>query len=151
MKEGDTVKLVVISIDQAKIGERRSSLKQAGPDPWASVNDRYGHRHDRVRQSHGYVADFGRVHRTRAGAGRSRPYQRTVEPTRSRDQRRCAGWPGCACLHPEIDQKARRISLSISAAAETAAPAAASTSASELQQHRLQSKKRPVLRGGLDF
>jgi small subunit ribosomal protein S1 len=40
VKEGDTLKLVVLSVDQnaRRIG---FSLKQAGPDPWSTVTERY--------------------------------------------------------------------------------------------------------------
>ena len=40
VKEGDTIKLVVLSIDPA---QRRMSLslKQAGPDPWSTISERY--------------------------------------------------------------------------------------------------------------
>src|SRR5262249_35863019 len=40
VKEGDTLRLVVISVDPVnrKIG---FSLKQAGPDPWKSADERY--------------------------------------------------------------------------------------------------------------
>src|SRR5947208_5642777 len=40
LKEGDTIRLVVLSVDPA--ARRMSfSLKQAGPDPWKTVNERY--------------------------------------------------------------------------------------------------------------
>ena len=40
LKEGDTLRLVVISIDPH--AKRMSfSLKQAGPDPWKTANERY--------------------------------------------------------------------------------------------------------------
>src|SRR5439155_27299535 len=40
LKEGDTLRLVVISLDPAN--KRLSfSLKQAGPDPWKTVSERY--------------------------------------------------------------------------------------------------------------
>src|SRR5438876_3408613 len=40
VREGDTVRLVVLSVDP--VARRMSfSLKQAGPDPWKTVNERY--------------------------------------------------------------------------------------------------------------
>ena len=40
VKVGDTIKLVVLSLDPTQ--KRMSfSLKQAGPDPWSTVKDRY--------------------------------------------------------------------------------------------------------------
>jgi small subunit ribosomal protein S1 len=147
VKEGDTIKLVVISIDPT---QRRMSLslKQAGPDPWASVAERYAV--DMVVPGKiTRVVDFGAFvelepgleglahiseladHRVRAASDAAKPGQEVRVRVL------------------EIDKEHRKISLSIRKANE-AAPAAAAPVV-DPNAKPTKKKKRPELRGGLDW
>lgn len=146
VKEGDTLRLVVLSVDPTQ--KRISfSLKQAGPDPWATVNDRYAT--DMVVTGHvTRVVDFGAfvelepgleglVHISELSDQRIRAASDVVKPGEEVRVRVL-----------EIDKDARRIGLSVRGAAVPTlaeamnAPAPAATGPK---------KKRPELRGGLDF
>ena len=147
VREGDTVKVVVLQIDTS---QRRLSfsLKQAGPDPWSGVNDRYA-THTVVTGKVTRVADFGAfvelepgleglAHISELSNQRVRTPNDVVKPGQDVRVRIL-----------EIDKDKRRISLSVKRADETAAPeptAAAATPATPEKK-----KKRPQLRGGLDF
>lgn len=144
--EGDTLKLVVISLDAAQ--HRISfSLKQAGPDPWASVSERYAV--DMVVD--GVVtrtADFGAFVELEPGL------EGLVHISELADQRVATvssvvkQGDAVKVRILEINKEARRISLSIKRAHATAAASeapATSTAAPAVK------KKRPELRGGLDF
>jgi small subunit ribosomal protein S1 len=146
VKDGDTIKLVVISMDPT--AKRMSfSLKQAGPDPWSQVKDKYAV--DMVVPGKvTRVVDFGAfvelepgleglVHISELAANRVRAASDVVKPGQDVQVRIL-----------EIDKDARRISLSIRRAAEPAAPApaAAATTAAPAKK-----KKRPELKGGLDW
>jgi small subunit ribosomal protein S1 len=145
LKDGDTIKLVVISLDPT--AKRMSfSLKQAGPDPWSQVKDKYAV--DMVVPGKvTRVVDFGAfvelepgleglVHVSELAASRVRAASDVVKPGQDVQVRIL-----------EIDKDARRISLSIRRAAEPAAlaPAAAAPATTGKK------KKRPELRGGLDW
>jgi len=146
VKVGDTIKLVVISIDPA---QRRLtfSLKQAGPDPWATVKDRYAT--DMVVPGKvTRVVDFGAfvelepgleglVHISELAPHRVRAASDVVKPG---DDVRVRVL--------EIDKEARRMSLSIRRATEPA-PAAAAPAAQPAAAAK--KKKKPELRGGLDW
>jgi small subunit ribosomal protein S1 len=145
VKAGDTIKLVVISLDPAH-NRMSFSLKQAGPDPWAQVKDRYAL--DMVVPGKvTRVVDFGAfvelepgleglVHISELAPHRVKAASDVVKPGQDVQVRVL-----------EIDRDARRISLSIRRANEpapvAAAPAAAAAPAKK--------KKRPELRGGLDW
>ncbi|HSU65615.1 MAG TPA: S1 RNA-binding domain-containing protein [Tepidisphaeraceae bacterium] len=144
VKDGDTIKLVVISLDSN--AKRMSfSLKQAGPDPWAQVKERYAI--DMVVPGKvTRVVDFGAfvelepgleglVHISELAPNRVRAASDVVKPGQEVQVRVL-----------EIDKDARRISLSIRRAAE--APAPAPVAAPEPPGKK---KKRPELRGGLDW
>jgi len=144
VKDGDTIKLVVISMDA--VAKRMSfSLKQAGPDPWSQVKDRYAI--DMVVPGKvTRVVDFGAfielepgleglVHISELAANRVRAASDVVKPGQD-----------VAVRILEIDKDARRISLSIRRAVEPAAPAPAATTAPPAKK-----KKRPELKGGLDW
>ena len=74
IKENDTLRLVVLSVDAA--ARRMSfSLKQAGPDPWKTVNERY-QTDSVVPGTVTRVADFGALRRTRTRPGRLDPHVR---------------------------------------------------------------------------
>ena len=143
VKEGDTIKLVVISLDPT--AKRMSfSLKQAGPDPWSQVKDRYVL--DMVVPGKvTRVVDFGAfveleagleglVHISELADNRVRAASDVVKPGQEVQVRVL-----------EIDKDARRISLSIRRATEPAAPAPAPVAAPAKK------KKKPELRGGLDW
>ncbi len=148
VKVGDTLRLVVLSIDPAQ--KRISfSLKQAGPDPWATVEDRYALEMV-VAGTITRVADFGAFVELEPGL------EGLVHISELSDQR--VRTPGDVVKAGEqvnvrileIDKKARRIGLSIrKAAIPTAAEAMnAPTPAPAASAPK---KKRPELRGGLDF
>lgn len=143
VKEGDTLRLTVLSIDVA--AKRMSfSLKQAGPDPWTDVEARFPV--DTVAAGKvTRVVDFGAFVELETGL------EGLVHISELADHRvRSAGdvvKPGqdVRVKVIEVDAKGRRISLSIRRAAEAPAeaPAQAPPAAGK--------KKRPQLRGGLDF
>src|SRR5947209_6740034 len=153
VKVGDTIKLVVLSLDPAQ--KRMSfSLKQAGPDPWATVADRYA-TDMVVTGKVTRVVDFGAfielepgleglVHISELAPTRVRAASDVVKPGQEVQVRVL-----------ELDKDARRASLSIrratepqrsaGATIETAGTAAAAATAAKPK------KKRPELRGGLDW
>lgn len=143
VKEGDTVKLVVLTVDPA--ARRMSlSLKKAGPDPWATAAERY--LRDMVIDGKvTRVADFGAfvevepgleglVHVSELSANRVRTPLEAVKP--GQDVK-------VAVL--DVDKDNRRLSLSIKKVAELVLP---ETPASSKPQPK---KKKIELRGGLDF
>jgi small subunit ribosomal protein S1 len=142
VKEGDTLRLVVLSIDP--VARRLSfSLKQAGPNPWASVNERYA-TDSVVSGTISRVVDFGAFVELEPGL------EGLIHISELSDQRiRSAGdvvKPGqeVQVRILEIDGENRRISLSLKrAVAKVAAPAAEPAKP-------VVKKNRPVLRGGLD-
>jgi small subunit ribosomal protein S1 len=148
VKEGDTIKLVVLSIDPT--AKRMSfSLKQAGPDPWATIQDRYA-ADMVVAGTVTRVVDFGAfvelepgleglVHISELAPNRVRAAGDVVKPGQEVQVRVL-----------EIDKEARRISLSIRRSVEAAAPAAPANAAA-VPTAQAKKKKRPELRGGLDW
>ena len=154
VKEGDTVRLVVLSIDPA---QRRVSfsLKQAGPDPWKTVAERYAQGMT-VEATVTRLADFGAFVELEPGL------EGLVHVSELSNQR--VRTPGdvvkegqtVAVRVMDVDSEGRRMSLSMrssgggkqsvggasgnAATATVAAPAAP-----------LVAKKRPKLRGGLEF
>ena len=146
VKEGDTLRLVVISQDPA---QRRMSfsLKQAGPDPWATVNERYATEmvvDGKVTR----VVDFGAfvelepglegfVHISELADHRVRAASDIVKPGEA-----------VRVKVLEIDPPGRRISLSIKRAKEEAAAASAAATAPAQPSKK---KKKTELRGGLDW
>lgn len=144
VKEGDTLKLIVLSIDPA--ARRISfSLKQAGPDPWASVGDRYAVETN-VTGKVTRVVDFGAFIELEPGLeGLIHISELSAKDVRSASHVVKIGQEVRVHIL-EIDKDARRMSLSLKRAAETEAveSAAAATAAAP-------KKKRPQLRGGLDY
>lgn len=146
VKDGDTIKLVVISLDPT--AKRMSfSLKQAGPDPWAQVKEKYA-VDTVVPGKVTRVVDFGAfielepgleglVHISELAPNRVRAASDVVKPGQDVQVRIL-----------EIDKDARRISLSIRRAVEPATPAPAATTAAAPPSKK---KKRPELKGGLDW
>src|SRR5688500_18194677 len=148
VKVGDTVKLVVISLDPV---QRRMSfsLKQAGPDPWSTVKDRFAV--DMVVAGKvTRVVDFGAfvelepgleglVHISELASTRVRAAGDVVKPGQEVQVRVL-----------EIDKDARRVSLSLRRAAEPqrTATATAGAAAPAAPAAPVKKKKRPELRGG---
>ncbi len=148
VKEGDTVKLVVLSVDPA---QRRISfsLKQAGPDPWSTVADRYAVDmavDGRVTRT----ADFGAFVELEPGLeGLVHISELSNQRVGSVEQVVKVG-DEVKVRVLEIDRDARRMGLSIKRLAEILAPASA-TPGAPAPADPGKKKKRPELRGGLDF
>jgi small subunit ribosomal protein S1 len=144
VKEGDTLKLVVLSIDPT--ARRISfSLKQAGPDPWSSVGDRYAVETN-VTGKVTRVVDFGAFVELEPGLeGLIHISELSDKDVRSASHVVKIGQEVRVHIL-DIEKDARRMSLSLKRAAETEAveSAAAATAAAP-------KKKRPQLRGGLDY
>ena len=144
VKVGDTIKLVVLSVDPNQ--HRMSfSLKQAGPDPWSQVKEKYA-VDMAVKGKVTRVVDFGAfvelepgleglVHISELAPHRVKSASDVVKTGQEVDVRVL-----------EIDKEARRIALSIRRAAEPVAPVAA-----PVQTQQGKKKKKPELRGGLDW
>jgi small subunit ribosomal protein S1 len=154
LKPGDTIKLVVINLDPA--GKKLSfSLKQAGPDPWATVKERYA-QDMVVTGKVTRVVDFGAfvelepgleglVHISELAPNRVRAASDVAKPGQEVKVRVL-----------EVDPQARRISLSIRRAVEVERPAptgatAGAASSAAAAAPPAKKKKRPELRGGLDW
>jgi len=146
VKEGDTLKLVVLSLDPAN-RKMSFSLKQAGPDPWKTVNDRYA-TDMLVNGTITRTADFGAfvelepgleglVHISELSGSRVASASSAVKIGQAVRVRIL-----------EIDKDNRRISLSIKRVAELEAKPSATTPAASATPSK---KKKIELRGGLDF
>src|SRR5207302_4811202 len=122
VKEGDTLKLVVLSIDPA--ARRMSfSLKQAGPDPWSTVTDRYAVETNvtgRVTR----VVDFGAFVELEPGLeGLIHISELSSKDVRSPSHVLKVGQEVRVHIL-DIDKENRRMSLSLKRAAETEAAGA---------------------------
>lgn len=147
--EGDTVKLVILSLDTAQ--KRISfSMKQAGPDPWATVNDRYA-ADQVVDGTIVRLAEFGAfvelepglegmVHISELANQRISTVASAVQPGQTVRTRIL-----------NIDKEHRRISLSIKRAGELSPPPASADTTPESTPKPSPKKKKTELRGGLDF
>jgi small subunit ribosomal protein S1 len=148
VKVGDTIKLVVLSLDPTQ--KRMSfSLKQAGPDPWSTVKERYA-LETVVTGKVTRVVDFGAfvelepgleglVHISELDNRRVRAASDVVKPGQEVKARIM-----------EIDKDSRRISLSVRRAVEPEKPATPAPEAAAAAAP-VKKKKRPELRGGLDW
>lgn len=147
VKVGDTIKLVVISLDP-EARKLSFSLKQAGPNPWATAKEKYP-LDSVVTGNVTRLVDFGAfvelepgleglVHISELAGHRVKTVGDVVK----------AGQEIKARVM-EVDPNARRISLSIRRATETA-PAPATTAATPAPAPA-KKKKRPELKGGLDW
>jgi len=150
LKEGDTVKVVVLTLDPPQ--KRMSfSVKQAGGDPWTGVEEKYM-RDAIVNGKVTRTAEFGAfvelepgieglVHISELASQRVRSANDVVKPGQEVRVRIL-----------EVDREKRRVSLSIRRAEEQVAPAGgpAAPPVSAAVQAKKQ-KKREQLRGGLDF
>lgn len=147
-KEGDTLKLVVLSIDPTA-RKCSFSLKQAGPDPWKSVEERYA-TDMVVKGKITRTADFGAfvelepgleglVHISEISNQRFRSVNDVVKEGQDVDVRVM-----------DIDKEHRRISLSIKSSVAPKLELGATSDTPKIPA--TQSKKnRPALRGGLDW
>jgi small subunit ribosomal protein S1 len=145
VKVGDTVKLVVIKLDE--LARKMSfSLKQVGPNPWTTALERY-HVGEVVDAKVTRATDFGAfvelepgleglVHVSELSNQRVRTPADVVKPGQEVRVRILS-----------VDAEARRIGLSMSQAAAAKATAAAPA----VEAAPAKKKKRPELRGGLDF
>ena len=144
VKEGDTIRLVVINLDP--LNKKISfSLKQAGPDPWKTVGERYAT--DMVVTGHvTRIVDFGAfvelepgleglVHISELADHRVKSVGEIVKPGQEVKVRVI-----------EVDEKTRRVSLSIKRANDvvSATPDASTTVAPK-------KKRKTELKGGLDW
>jgi small subunit ribosomal protein S1 len=145
VKEGETLRLVILSIDVAN-HKISFSLKQAGPNPWSTVNERYA-TDMLVSGTVTRTADFGAfvelepgleglVHISELAGNRVKNVTDVVKVGQSVQARVL-----------EIDKEARRISLSIKRALETAVPETSSTPTPTTPPK----KRKEPLQGGLDF
>ncbi|MDP9175591.1 MAG: S1 RNA-binding domain-containing protein [Planctomycetota bacterium] len=144
VKEGDTVRLVTISLDT--LARRMSfSLKQAGPDPWSTVHERYT-TDSIVQGTVSRVVDFGAFVEIEEGLeGLIHISELSDKQIRSAGDAVKQGQSVNVQIL-EIDKEGRRISLSLKRAAYMT-PAASTTIAPVATG---KAKKRPELRGGLD-
>ena len=147
VKVGDTIRLVVISLDTAN-KKLSFSLKQAGPDPWKSVGERYAA--DMTVSGHvTRIVDFGAFVELEPGL------EGLVHISEMADHRvKSAGDVVKAGQEVkvrvlEVDEKSRRMSLSLKRAVE--AVSATTPAAVRPDQASGKKKKRTELRGGLDW
>jgi small subunit ribosomal protein S1 len=142
VKEGDTLRLVILSVDSAA-KKMSFSLKQAGPDPWKTVGDRYA-TDMVVDGTVTRVVDFGAFVELEPGL------EGLVHISELADHRvKSAGdvvkqGQSVRVRILEVDPKTRRVSLSLKRAAEIVAPAAPIVTSGK-------PKKKQQLRGGLDW
>lgn len=142
LKEGDTVRLVVLSVDP--VARKMSfSLKQAGPDPWKTANERYA-QDMIVSGTVTRTVDFGAFVELEPGLEglvhiselSDRQVRQTTDVVKTGQQ--------VKVRVIEVDPNARRISLSIKGALGAAD---GSTAATTLTTPK---KRKTPLRGGLD-
>ncbi len=144
LKVGDTLRLVVISLDpQAK--RMSFSLKQAGPDPWKEVGNRYAT--DMTATGHvTRIVDFGAFVELEPGLEGLVHISEMADHRIKSPNDVVKSGDEVKVRIIEVDEKSRRISLSIKRANEPAAPATSETPAAPQKK-----KKRPELKGGLDW
>ncbi len=147
LKEGEPIKVIVLSMDPLQ--HRLSfSLKQAGPDPWSAaesnfpVNSVVDGKVSRVVEFGAFVeleaGIEGLVHISELANNRVRAASDVVKPGQDVKVRVM-----------EFDKEKRRIGLSLRRATEPVA--AATTAEATPAAPAPPKKKRPVLRGGLDY
>jgi small subunit ribosomal protein S1 len=154
VKEGDTIKLVVINLDPAakKVG---FSLKQAGPNPWAEAVAKYP-RDATITGTVSRVVDFGAFVEIEPGL------EGLVHISELSDQRVRQAGDAVKVGQPvevrvlEVDPKTRRMSLSLKQAgakgdAIRAAAKAAEERAEADKRRREEKRKNKPLKGGLEW
>jgi ribosomal protein S1 len=144
VREGDTHRLVVLSIDPAA-RKMSFSLKQAGRDPWKDVTDRYA-TDMVVPGTVTRTVDFGAFVELEPGLeGLVHISELSDRQVRQVTDVVKTGQPVQVRIL-DIDKDARRMSLSIKRA--QGATAGMTTAAPSPSQ---QKKRKTPLRGGLDF
>jgi small subunit ribosomal protein S1 len=154
VKPGDMLRLVVIALDPAQ-RKLTFSLKQAGPDPWKEAADKYT-AGTVVPGKVTRVVDFGAfielepgleglAHISELSDKRVRTAAEAVKPGQEVKVRIL-----------EVDNQARRVSLSIRRAVEVApppppTPEQLAAREAEKKKKAARDKKRSELKGGLDF
>lgn len=144
-KVGDTLKLVVLSLDPA-LRKMSFSLKQAGPDPWKTVKDRY-FVDAIVDGKITRVVDFGAFVELEAGLeGLIHVSELSDKRVRSPAD---VAQPGqdVRVRIMEVDPEARRIGLSLRRVFEPKPD----PSAPPLSTKPAQPRPKLTLKGGLDF
>ena len=155
VKDGDTVRLVVISVDP---NQRRISfsLKQAGPDPWKTVKDKLAVGMT-TTGTVTRLADFGAFVELEPGM------EGLIHVSELSNQR--VRTPGdvvkvgqeVSVRVIDLDAEGRRVSLSMrqptgsGTAAGAKAGSSVTAAAAAVPVVAGKKKKRPELRGGLDF
>jgi small subunit ribosomal protein S1 len=144
VREGDTVRLVVLSVDQ--IARKMSfSLKQAGPDPWKEVNDKYA-TDMVVPGTVTRTVDFGAFVELEPGLeGLVHISELSDKQVRQTTDVVKTGQPVQVRIL-EIDKEARRIGLSIKSASHAAAASGGAAAPATAPK-----KRKTPLRGGLEF
>lgn len=147
VKEGDTIKLVVISLDPT--ARRMSfSLKQAGPDPWKTANERYA-TDMIVGGKVTRIVDFGAFVELEPGLeGLIHISEMADHRVRSASEVAKIG-QDVQVQVLEVDKDNRRIGLSLKRAKAATVPAPAPEAATPAAP--APKKKKVELRGGLDF
>jgi ribosomal protein S1 len=150
VKEGDTVRLVVLSIDPP---QRRVSfsLKQAGPDPWKTVGERYAVGMT-VEATVTRLTDFGAFVELEPGLeGLCHISELSNQRVRSPGDVVKEG-QAVSVRILEIDADGRRVSLSMRTSGPKAPPKGSAAAVPAVAAVPVGArKKRPQLRGGLEF
>jgi small subunit ribosomal protein S1 len=151
VKEGDTVKLVVLSLDPA---QRRASfsLKQAGPDPWKTVKDKLAVGMT-TTGTVTRLADFGAFVELEPGLeGLVHVSELSNQRVRTPADIVKVGQEVTARVI-DLDAEGRRVSLSMRQPSQSSggAKATATAAAAPAPAAPVSKKKRPQLRGGLEF
>jgi small subunit ribosomal protein S1 len=149
VKVGDTIKLVVIGLDPAA-RKLTFSLKQAGPNPWSTAKEKYP-VDSLVTGNVTRIVDFGAfvelepgleglIHISELAAHRVKTVGDVVKPGQEVKARVL-----------EVNPEARRISLSVRRAVEAAPALTLTGAAAAAPAAPVKKKKRPELKGGLDW
>jgi small subunit ribosomal protein S1 len=150
LKVGDTIRLVVIALDPVN-KKLTFSLKQAGPDPWKELGQRYAT--DMVVEGKvTRIVDFGAFVELEPGL------EGLVHISELADHRvKSAGdvvksGQDVKVRILEVDEKSRRMSLSLKrAATPTPTPGQSASAGPDRAAQSSKKKKKPELRGGLDW
>jgi small subunit ribosomal protein S1 len=145
VKEGDTLRLVVLSVDP--VAKRLSfSLKQAGPDPWKTVAERYA-TDMVVDGTVTRTVDFGAFVELEPGLEGLVHISELADHHVKSVSSAVKQGETVKVKVLEIDPKSRRISLSIKRANE----AKVAESAAPTTPAKPKSKRKEPLKGGLDW
>jgi len=154
VKEGDTIKLIVISLDAAA-KKLSFSLKQAGPNPWAEAMAKYT-ADSTVTGTVTRLVDFGAFVELEPGL------EGLIHISELSDQRVRASGDAVKAGQQvevrilEVDPKSRRVSLSLKQAGAKGDAVRAASKAAEVRaeadvKKRQEKRKGKALKGGLEF